>query len=338
MANHMNSSNANTMTSAMTSGIATRSADGNRVDLGREVEVELREPAGVVRRQRDVDLPPANVEIGVVIGPLGEEADADDERDGVGERSGVRKLLPISSPARAQPGSAARAAVISGPGASRPGHRPHSTATRSRRATLVVCRSTSPKPNPPIEVELDRARGLALRWADGTTAHFDFEELRRNCPCAECRGVREQGRRGRRGPDRATAIDAKLIGAWGVSIRWSDGHDTGIYAWSILRAWAGLDRIVLSSRVTTNPTSGSRANENAARAHAEQPDQQRGGRERDHVRPRPQRGIDREHASVRLDRSRPLQHRVARRDEPSRSHCPTSAIPMNAATTRLVPT
>jgi DUF971 family protein len=24
-------------------------------------------------------------------------------------------------------------------------------------------------------------------------------------------------------------------------IRWNDGHETGIYAWSILRTWAGLD-------------------------------------------------------------------------------------------------
>jgi DUF971 family protein len=97
-----------------------------------------------------------------------------------------------------------------------------------------------PEAKSPTEVELDRARGLALRWADGTTAHFDFEELRRNCPCAECRGVRDQGREpGGRDPH---AIDAKLIGAWGMSLRWDDGHDTGIYAWSVLRAWAGLDQ------------------------------------------------------------------------------------------------
>jgi DUF971 family protein len=35
-----------------------------------------------------------------------------------------------------------------------------------------------------------------------------------------------------------TAIDAELVGNWGLTIRWSDGHETGIYAWSILRAWA----------------------------------------------------------------------------------------------------
>ena len=34
-----------------------------------------------------------------------------------------------------------------------------------------------------------------------------------------------------------TAVDAELIGGWGMSITWSDGHSTGIFAWSILRAW-----------------------------------------------------------------------------------------------------
>ena len=34
-----------------------------------------------------------------------------------------------------------------------------------------------------------------------------------------------------------TAVGAELIGGWGLTITWSDGHGTGIFAWSILRAW-----------------------------------------------------------------------------------------------------
>lgn len=30
---------------------------------------------------------------------------------------------------------------------------------------------------------------------------------------------------------------AELVGAWGISITWNDGHSTGIYAWEILRRW-----------------------------------------------------------------------------------------------------
>jgi DUF971 family protein len=97
----------------------------------------------------------------------------------------------------------------------------------------------------PSEVVLDRERSLTLAWPDGTTATFVLEELRAACPCAECRGLREQGRPvwpkpGRHEPIRA--IDAELVGAWGLGITWSDGHTTGIYSWGVLRAWAGLDR------------------------------------------------------------------------------------------------
>ena len=98
-----------------------------------------------------------------------------------------------------------------------------------------------PDADPPTEVELDRAAGLTLRWPDGVVSRFGLDELRRNCPCAECRGLREQGRVPGPGPEAPvalTALGADLVGGWGITIRWSDGHDTGIFAWSILRAWA----------------------------------------------------------------------------------------------------
>jgi DUF971 family protein len=98
-----------------------------------------------------------------------------------------------------------------------------------------------PDTEPPVAVELDRAERLTLRWPDGAVTHFALADLRRNCPCAECRGLREQGREVAPGADAISAVGAELVGGWGLSIHWSDGHQTGIYAWSILRAWAGLD-------------------------------------------------------------------------------------------------
>ena len=99
-----------------------------------------------------------------------------------------------------------------------------------------------PEEAPPTSVELDRRAGLTVRWADGSTTHFGLEELRVNCPCAECRGRRERGepawpRPGAPVPLEAT--DAGLVGAWGVSFSWNDRHDTGIYSWGLLRNWAG---------------------------------------------------------------------------------------------------
>ena len=31
--------------------------------------------------------------------------------------------------------------------------------------------------------------------------------------------------------------DAELVGAWGLSIEWHDGHNTGIFPWTSLRRW-----------------------------------------------------------------------------------------------------
>ncbi|HEX5096021.1 MAG TPA: DUF971 domain-containing protein [Acidimicrobiia bacterium] len=99
-----------------------------------------------------------------------------------------------------------------------------------------------PEEPPPESVDLDRRVGLTIRWADGTEDRFDLAELRLNCPCAECRGRREQHepiwpRAGK--PDVLEATGAELVGGWGISLRWNDSHDTGIYAWAMLKAWRG---------------------------------------------------------------------------------------------------
>jgi DUF971 family protein len=101
-----------------------------------------------------------------------------------------------------------------------------------------------PEEPPPTTVELDRAAGLTIGWEDGTGTHFDLPTLRINCPCAECRGLRERGlpiwpKPGV--PPVLEALGAELVGGWGLSLRWNDGHDTGIYAWGMLRAWAAKD-------------------------------------------------------------------------------------------------
>ena len=97
-----------------------------------------------------------------------------------------------------------------------------------------------PEAPSPVAVELDREVGLTLSWPDGTSDQFGLEELRFNCPCAGCRGRREQGLDAwptPGAPQPLRAEGAELVGAWGMQIRWNDGHETGIYAWSMLRAW-----------------------------------------------------------------------------------------------------
>lgn len=95
-------------------------------------------------------------------------------------------------------------------------------------------------PVAPDQVEVDRETGVTLTWPDGGRSVFALDELRVNCPCAECRGLRGRGapvwpKPG--SPQPLRIVDAELVGAWGVSFEWNDGHTTGIFSWEVLRAW-----------------------------------------------------------------------------------------------------
>jgi DUF971 family protein len=89
------------------------------------------------------------------------------------------------------------------------------------------------------DITVRRDVGLEVVFEDGETARFGLAELRDACPCAHCRGAREEGRAPYAGdPGRLAVRDAALVGAWGLRLVWHDGHDTGIYPWENLRRWA----------------------------------------------------------------------------------------------------
>jgi DUF971 family protein len=86
-------------------------------------------------------------------------------------------------------------------------------------------------------------RELALAWGDGHETFLPFDQLRRDCPCAVCRGHHGIAAAP---PDPLRIVTAPAtgevriqrlvpVGAYAVQIVWSDGHDTGIYAFESLR-------------------------------------------------------------------------------------------------------
>jgi len=90
------------------------------------------------------------------------------------------------------------------------------------------------------DIDIDRRRSVRLTFDDGAVCELGLEELRGICPCATCRSQRERGEVSWPRPGQTTELwveDAELVGAWGLSIRWSDGHSTGIYSWELLHAW-----------------------------------------------------------------------------------------------------
>lgn len=96
----------------------------------------------------------------------------------------------------------------------------------------------------PTHLDLKRDRGLTIQWADGTTSYFTIPYLRRMSPSAEQRELREQMERNplavlpasSASDEPVTALSAELVGNYALRIRFSDGHDTGIYSWAYLRS------------------------------------------------------------------------------------------------------
>lgn len=83
-----------------------------------------------------------------------------------------------------------------------------------------------------------RPGGLDIDW-DGAAdvVHFSARTLRLACPCAGC--VDEMSKRPLLDPATVPAEIAveslELVGGYGLRIRWSDGHGTGIYTFEWLR-------------------------------------------------------------------------------------------------------
>ena len=96
----------------------------------------------------------------------------------------------------------------------------------------------------PAHLDLARDRGLTVRWSDGTSSFYPIDYLRRMSPSADARTLREELARNPLtvlpatppGGDRPlTASGAELVGNYAIRIRFSDGHDTGLYSWEYLR-------------------------------------------------------------------------------------------------------
>lgn len=89
----------------------------------------------------------------------------------------------------------------------------------------------------PEKVEADTDVGLRVTWADGHVSRWDLLTIRRACRCAACGEIRRAG--GRVAPPpfsgELDVVDAELVGDYGVTFTWSDGHATGIYTWDRLR-------------------------------------------------------------------------------------------------------
>ncbi|WP_460128339.1 DUF971 domain-containing protein [Pseudomonas sp. H1_D05] len=85
----------------------------------------------------------------------------------------------------------------------------------------------------PLSMANSQSEGaLRLSWPDGREQQLNHAELRRQCPCSQCRAFRLQGMTPRV-DDRVCLIELNPQG-YGVQLIFSDGHQRGIYPWAYL--------------------------------------------------------------------------------------------------------
>jgi DUF971 family protein len=92
----------------------------------------------------------------------------------------------------------------------------------------------------PVSIAGDaEGKRMTITWSDGHVSELTYEWLRWHCPCASCAG--EGGAPGKLAStevltEQQTHLDdLQLVGSYGMSPLWQDGHHTGIYTFRNLR-------------------------------------------------------------------------------------------------------
>ena len=92
---------------------------------------------------------------------------------------------------------------------------------------------------PPREIRLsaDKTK-LQIIFASGQAARLTAELLRVESPSAEVQGHGEGQKTTPAGKQKITITAILPVGNYAVRITFDDGHDTGIYSWSLLQDYA----------------------------------------------------------------------------------------------------
>ncbi|MCZ6580513.1 MAG: DUF971 domain-containing protein [Nitrospirae bacterium] len=84
---------------------------------------------------------------------------------------------------------------------------------------------------------------FGIEWSDGHKGVYPVRHLRLRCPCAGC--TDELTGELRIKPDSIPLLimlkDIEPVGRYALRLKWSDGHDTGIYTFSTLRRLCQCD-------------------------------------------------------------------------------------------------
>lgn len=95
----------------------------------------------------------------------------------------------------------------------------------------------------PVDVRRSSEDRLVIEWDDGHVSEYAMLSLRRQCPCASCREMRQTRSSNPLrvlSPAEVAAQNprvkrAVVVGNYALQLFWEDGHSEGIYTFDFLR-------------------------------------------------------------------------------------------------------
>ncbi|MCG8585692.1 MAG: DUF971 domain-containing protein [Pirellulales bacterium] len=103
----------------------------------------------------------------------------------------------------------------------------------------------------PTDLKIVEENNLLIQWSDGERRRYSFRELRDGCPCATCREKRGGGSQTPSLLPVLSAAEAQPlriegmqpVGTYAYTIAFSDGHDTGIFSFELLRRLGEIEGV-----------------------------------------------------------------------------------------------
>ena len=96
----------------------------------------------------------------------------------------------------------------------------------------------------PTDIQRSDDETLEIHWSDGQRRSYSIQQLRDSCPCATCREKRAEVPTDLTGGLPVISLEEaqplrvagmQPVGSYAYTIAFSDGHDTGIFEFSLLR-------------------------------------------------------------------------------------------------------
>lgn len=89
----------------------------------------------------------------------------------------------------------------------------------------------------PVQIVEESESEISIKWSDDAETRYTAFELRRSCPCAGC--VNEwTGQKmldETNIPEDISFKHTSIVGRYALNFHFSDGHDTGIFSFALLR-------------------------------------------------------------------------------------------------------